>query len=119
MASDLPSVDELKGMKLDPDGLMGRTPLETYFVNGYKPESNGVVVHGGQYWLSELYCRRCDTEGYTRLDAYKFADVADLMENSGKLLKQNGMKSVLVLPCSDCGTIFQSFCQQNDVEDVA
>lgn len=95
--------DVYKGREVNPDELMKLIPVEIFSVDGYKGIlDSGQKLYTNQGWLRDLECVKCGATGYFVLGAYRSEEIS-------ALLGETPVKGRLVLPCSDCGTIFESY----------
>lgn len=103
MISDIPAVvDPYKGKRIDPDILMDIMPVAIFSFNGYHRRlQDGQRLYRGESWLRELTCEGCGVTGYDILSAYRSKDLAKFIGEP--------LKGQIILPCTDCGTIFQSY----------
>ena len=99
--------DLYEGMKIDPEALMGIPPTEILSRNGYSGELTPTQrVHTNQAWLGTLQCGACGVIGYEVLPVYRSEDIA-------KIAGVKPVEGMLVLPCTDCGTVFESYMGVN------
>jgi len=99
--------DTYKGKRINPDELMGITPKDLFSFNGYAPVLKpGQRLYPEQTWLRDLNCEGCHVVGYDILPGYGSEDLAEIIGEKPE-------SGIFVLPCTDCGTIFQSYSDKN------
>lgn len=101
------ALDPYKGKQIDPDALMELRPAEIFNLDG-KGEARGSKVYNNQSWLRHLECTRCGTQTYFVLPAYRSEDIS-------KLTGEKPVRGRLVLPCTDCGIVFESYENDNSL----